>query len=190
MLCRRWGSRAGLVWWPSAAAVQAEAANHRELLRSRAVVVSVAEKSRDRARQVWTTKASASEPLMKCRKQIGGIETGGSFGPRDEPGGCLLIGQAVSGMEVARAWSGLLCGTCEPVAPTGRSASGAVVGLRSVAHGRSPSSGNCEGLSTGAGHRGGPSRSSGEGPVMGLERRGRIVRAGLAVNRLRVGGAG
>ena len=30
-----------VVWWPSAAAVQAEAANHRELLRSRAVVVSV-----------------------------------------------------------------------------------------------------------------------------------------------------
>jgi hypothetical protein len=29
------------VWWPSAAAVQAEAANHPELPRSRAVVVSV-----------------------------------------------------------------------------------------------------------------------------------------------------
>ena len=29
------------VWWPSAADVQAEAANHSELLRSRAVVVSV-----------------------------------------------------------------------------------------------------------------------------------------------------
>ena len=32
------------VWWPSAAAVQAEAANRPELLRSRAVVVSVAGK--------------------------------------------------------------------------------------------------------------------------------------------------
>jgi hypothetical protein len=29
------------VWWPSAVAVQAEAANHPELLRSRAAVVSV-----------------------------------------------------------------------------------------------------------------------------------------------------
>ena len=29
------------VWWPSAVAVQAEAANHPELLRSKAVVVSV-----------------------------------------------------------------------------------------------------------------------------------------------------
>jgi hypothetical protein len=58
-----------LAWWPSAVAVQAEAANHRELLRSRAVVVSVAGKSRHRARQVWITKASASEPLMTCRKR-------------------------------------------------------------------------------------------------------------------------
>jgi len=33
-----------LVWWPSVVAVQAEAANHRELLRLRAVVVSVAGK--------------------------------------------------------------------------------------------------------------------------------------------------
>jgi hypothetical protein len=31
-------------WWPSAVAVQAEAANRPELLRSRAVVVSVAGK--------------------------------------------------------------------------------------------------------------------------------------------------
>ena len=35
-----------VAWWPSAVAVQAEAANRPELLRSRAVVVSVAEKAR------------------------------------------------------------------------------------------------------------------------------------------------
>ena len=110
------------VWWPSAAAVQAEAANRAELPRSRAVVVSVAGKVALRVRQVWITKASASEPLLRCRKRIGGIETGAGFVSRDEPGGCLSIGQAVSGMEVARAWSGLLCGTCEPVAPRRRSA--------------------------------------------------------------------
>src|SRR6266487_1197055 len=114
---------------------------------------------------------------MTCRKTSGDIETGDALEPRDEPGGCLSTGQVVSGVEVARAWSGLLCGTWEPVAPTERPASGAALGLRSVVYGRSPSSGNCEGLSTGAGHRGGPSRSSGEGPVMGLERRGRVVRA-------------
>jgi len=64
---------------------------------------------------VWITKASASEPLMKRRKEMDGIETRESLRPWDESGGCLLIGQAVSGVEVARAWSGLSCGTCEPV---------------------------------------------------------------------------
>jgi hypothetical protein len=73
---------------------------------------------------VWITKASVSEPLMKCRKRIDGIKTGVESLPRDEPGECLLIGQVVSGMKVARAWSGLLCGTLEPVAPIGRAASG------------------------------------------------------------------
>jgi hypothetical protein len=34
--------------------------------------------------------------------------------PREEPGGNLPTAQAVSGMKVARARSGLLCGTREP----------------------------------------------------------------------------
>jgi hypothetical protein len=51
--------------------------------------------------------------------------------PRDESGGRLLTAQMVPGMEVARAWSGLLHGTWEPVAPCPRAASGAV-----LAHGR------------------------------------------------------
>src|ERR1700751_4665549 len=42
------------------------------------------------------------------------IETGRNREPGKKPGGSLRIGQAVSGMEVARAWSGLWCGTCEP----------------------------------------------------------------------------
>ncbi len=41
------------------------------------------------------------------------------------------------------------------------------------ARGRTPSGGSRKGQSTDAGHRGGPARSSDEGPVMGLERRGR-----------------
>ena len=48
----------------------------------------------------------------------------------------------------------------------------------------------CEGESSDAGHRGGPFRSSGEGPVIGLERRGRVVRVSLAINRGDVGGVG
>ena len=119
-----------------------------------------------------------------------GIETGVVSLFRDEPGGCLLTGQAVSGVKVARAWSGLLCGTREPVAPTGWSASGAGLSCGRSSLARTPSSGNCEGESSCAGHRGGPSRISGEGPVIGLERRGRVVLAGFQVNRLRVGGAG
>ena len=55
------------------------------------------------------------------------IETGRGVRARDEPGGCLLIDQVVSGMEVARAWSGLRCGTWEPVVPRPRAASGAVM---------------------------------------------------------------
>ena len=60
-------------------------------------------------------------------KDLGDIETGDASEPREEPGGCLPTGQAVSGIEVARAWSGLLCGTCEPVAPRPRTASGVVL---------------------------------------------------------------
>ena len=88
------------------------------------------------------------------------IETGQNREPGNEPGESLLIGQAVSGMEVARAWSGLWCGTCEPVVPIGRLASGAV-----VACGWSPGSENPkwlirEGESSDAGHRGGQPRGS------------------------------
>ena len=82
---------------------------------------------------------------MKCRKRMGGIKTGVESLPRDQPGGCLLIGQVVSGTKVARAWSGLSCGTGEPVVPRPRATSGARSGLRSFVEARTPSSGNCEG---------------------------------------------
>ena len=51
-----------------------------------------------------------------------------------------------------------------------------------VARGRTPSGGHREGQSTDARHRGGPARSSGEGPVMGLERRGRAGQGRPEVN--------
>jgi hypothetical protein len=47
-----------------------------------------------------------------------------------------------------------------------------------------------EGLRTDAGHRGGPDRSSDEGSVIGLERRGRVILARRLVNRGDAGGAG
>jgi len=51
------------------------------------------------------------------------------------------------------------------------------------ARGRTPSEENHEGQSTDARHRGGPARSSDEGPVMGLERRGRAGQIDLRSTR-------
>ena len=67
-------------------------------------------------RQVRAKKANASEPLMTCRKNLDGTETEGIFLPWDEPGSNLLTAQTVPGMEVARVWLRLWCGTWEPVA--------------------------------------------------------------------------
>jgi hypothetical protein len=67
-------------------------------------------------RQVRVKKANASEPLMKCRNVSDDAKTEVCFCPRDEPGGDLLTAQVVSGIEVARAWLRLWCGTWEPVA--------------------------------------------------------------------------
>lgn len=58
-----------------------------------------------------------SEPLLKRRKRNVVIETGVQSLPRDEPGGCLLIGQVVTGVKVARTQFRHRHGTWEPVAP-------------------------------------------------------------------------
>ena len=102
---------------PLAAALQGEAANHCKVRRSRAVRAERCGKGEQSARQVRARKASESDPLMTCRNRIGDIETGPGMSARDEPGGGLLTGQAVSGMEVARAWFRRSCGTREPVVP-------------------------------------------------------------------------
>lgn len=44
--------------------------SHRKLLRSKAVVVSVAENAGTRIPQAGLREASASKPSMKCRKRI------------------------------------------------------------------------------------------------------------------------
>lgn len=79
-------------------------------------MVSVAEKAHKMC-QVRTEKANASEPLMKCRKRIDDIKTGVQLLLRDESGGCLSIGQMVSGTKVARARFRRWCGTWERLAP-------------------------------------------------------------------------
>jgi hypothetical protein len=94
--CTRDDGARSLVGWPVAVALQGEVANHREVRRSRAGVLSVAETARHRVRQVWITKASGSESPLKCRKRIGDIRnrgrvvaSGGAWRePADWPGGC------------------------------------------------------------------------------------------------------
>ena len=90
-------------------------------------------------------------------------------------------------MKVARAWVGLLRGTWEPVVL--REGQPVVYDLRLTGNGRTPSGCSREDESTGAGHRGGPSGSSGDGPVMGLERSGRVIQAWSLVNHRVMGGA-
>ncbi len=131
-------------------------------------------------------KANESEPQMKCRNCLDDIETEFGLLTRDEPGGCLFIGQVVSGMYAARAWVRLLHGTWEPVVL--RAGRPVVCDLRPVFSGKIPSGRNREGSCPDAGHRGGPSGSSDEGPVMGLERSGRAIQARLLGNREYVGG--
>lgn len=83
--------------WPLGVALQGEASNHLMLRWLKTVVVSDEEKAHV-MRQVGTGKASGSEPLLKRRNNIDGIETGDGMSSRDGSGGCLLIGQAVSGV--------------------------------------------------------------------------------------------
>ena len=99
-------------------ALQEGAANHPKVRRSRAVCVERCGKRRvfEHVR-CDSLKANVSEPLMKCRNALDDIETKFYLLTWDEPGGCLFIGQVVSGMEAARAWVRLLHGTWEPVVP-------------------------------------------------------------------------
>src|SRR5256885_547928 len=89
---------------------------------------------------------------------------------RDESGGCPVIGQMVSGTEVARACSAASAGKVgrrAPIRPFAR--------CGRVARGRALGDRNREVLSTDAEPAGGPARSSAETPVTGVERRGRLI---------------
>jgi len=80
--------------WPLGAGLQEQASNHLKLLWSNARVVSVKEKAWQRLCQVRFKETSASEPLMKCRKLLDGVKTGGVHYPRISPGEtCLLSGR-------------------------------------------------------------------------------------------------
>jgi hypothetical protein len=51
---------------------------------------------------VRVREASVSEPLMRCRKQEDGVETGGLSKLQDESRGSLLTAWAAPGIKVAR----------------------------------------------------------------------------------------
>jgi hypothetical protein len=156
---------------PLGAGVQAQASNHLKLQRSRAAVVSVKEKADPRVCQVKSTETSGSEPSRTCRKALDDVKTGGSFvipgavweGPVYCPHGVRHRG----GVTVlwASVWN---VGTC-----------------RSAAKGEPQVGSPHEWESTEAEHRDGAACSRGEGPVMGLDRRGCIVRGCSLANRQR-----
>jgi RNA-directed DNA polymerase len=86
---------------PLGAGVQAQAANHPLLLRSRGVVVSELGKGRARPGQVSIEETNASEPLMTCRKRRDDVETTAKSFPWDKLGRCLFMARAASGIKTA-----------------------------------------------------------------------------------------
>src|SRR3954471_23342108 len=125
-----------------------QASNHPKRHRSKAVVVSVGGKDTG---QVWITETSGSEPLMTCRKV--------PWRRRNQER-VSLLGQ---GWEVpddtgVRHEGGVILASIRNVRT-----------CRSDVTGAGQAGGPCK--STKAEHRGGVARSSGEGSVMGLERR-------------------
>ena len=57
--------------------MQVEASNHRKLLWSKAMVVSVTEKAKQDFVRYVPMETNTSEPLIKCRKRRDVIKTGG-----------------------------------------------------------------------------------------------------------------
>jgi hypothetical protein len=174
----------------SVVALQEEATNHRMVRRLRAVRAERYGKGMPFERvRCDSMKANESEPQVTCRKAENDIKSGSGVLVRDRSGGCLFIGQMVSGMYAARARVRLLYGTWEPVVP--REDRTVVYDPRPVISGKVSSGGNREGRIPVVGHRGGSSGSSGEGPVMGLERSGRTDQTWVLVNHsaVCVGGA-
>lgn len=103
-------------------------------------------------------------------RQLDGIETGASEESRDGawrvpvdwPGGARHEGGASP-----------VCGFCME---RGKASADTARPLRRTATGSASGGRNREALSTVAALAGGPARSSGEAPVMGVERRGRVIK--------------
>ncbi len=81
--------------------MQEQASNRLKLLWSKAMVVSVEEKSRIGSWQVWVREMSVSEPLMRCRNIKDDVKTRVLSSSWDKHRGNLLIVCAASGIKVA-----------------------------------------------------------------------------------------
>jgi len=154
---------------PLASGDQAQDANRCKLLPSRAVVVSVAERAGQDPAWVRSGETSESEPLMKRRNRRNDVKTGISVIPgsvRAEPWRPARNGiRYEDGVTPDQALVRNV-GTCR------RDAKGTVqVG------------GPGEDHNPDARHRGGAARSSDEGSVMELERRGSSIPPWRTVNR-------
>ena len=165
-------SRMGV--WPPGAGLQGQAPNHPMLLRLRVVVVSDGEKA-DVIRQVSDEKMSENEPLMTHRKvfqmlskrvQVGGARTSVDVTClRSTRQPVFRWHELITGLDMER--GNLSWGVKEKsqVATTTRA--------NTKTHGR-----------------GGATRSSDEGAVMALERRGCVIRFGIFHQLPSVGGMG
>ena len=147
---------------------QVQVSSHRKLRSSKAMVVSVAVNVGTISRRVRLREASASEPSMKCRKRIRRcrnrgltLPLGSVWGnPEACPGGIRHVGGAKLNQAPIRNVRTSAPMTREKLqaAQTAR----AKVPMRSL--------------------RGGAARSSVEGSVTGLERRGCVVQLWLRAN--------
>lgn len=125
-----------------------------------APVVSVAGKGAARPRQVRSVELNVSEPLMTCRDDLHGVETGGECGPREK------VGAPTPGTCVVPHW--------HPAWRRQERGSGFDEEQENPAsrcEGSGASGGNRKCLSTDAGHGGRGVRSRAEGSVMELDRR-------------------
>jgi hypothetical protein len=148
---------------PSGVGLQGQTSNRHKLRGSRALVVSVVGKGGGILRQVRLRETNASEPLMTCRNVFRRRRNRDSdFYPASKdweaPADCP-IGVRHEGGVTLRQASMRNTGTCRP-----------------DAKGATQAASRRKGLSTEAGHRGGDARSRTEGPVMGLDRRGVVIR--------------
>jgi hypothetical protein len=124
-------------------------------------VVSVDGKGGGLLRQVGLKETNVSEPLMTCRKARNDVETNGTWFLR------ARVGRVPADCPTGVRQGGVTLGRAS-IRNTGTRRSDVKGDTQAVSHRK--------GLSTDAEHGGGDVRSREEGPVMGLDRRGVVIR--------------